>query len=113
VPRRVWIPTNTIRFFDQEDFTILNADGTTIDSFEKFKTVYNPQFKAIQKYNTLNFDPVIIHVIDNENSVLVNEYSAELVLKSGDVISASGAGAQFWSKRSGEWKLVHISNASR
>ncbi len=100
-------------FFDKEEFTLLNADGTTIDSFEEFKAVYDPQFNAIQKYNKLDFDPVIIHVIDDENSVLVNEYSAELVLKSGDLISASGAGAQFWSKRSGEWKLVHVSNASK
>jgi len=100
-------------FFDENNFSVLNADGTTSSRFESFKNSYLPQLKHIQEYNYLEFDPVNISVIDIRNAVLVNEYSAEVMLKSGEVVTASGAGVQFWSKRTGEWKLVHVSDATK
>ncbi len=99
--------------FDDKTFTALNSNGTTCDSFNEFQSTYLPQFKTIHKYNSLEFGRVIINVIDSENAVLINEYSAEIVLESGDIVSANGAGAQFWSKRTGNWKLVHVSDVSQ
>lgn len=100
-------------FFDTSTLTILNANGSTLQSFDAFKLIYEPQLGAVQRYNSLEFDPVHISVVDAKSAILVNEYYAEVVLTSGDVVSAAGAGAQFWSKRSGEWKLVHISDAQK
>ena len=100
-------------FFDENNFSILNADGTTLSSFESFKDFYLPQLEHIEAYNYLKFDPVNINIIDAHNAILVNEFSAEVILKSGEKIVATGAGAQFWSKRTGEWKLVHVSDTAK
>ena len=100
-------------FFDTSTLTTLNSDGSTLRSFDAFKLTYGPQLGAVQNYNSLEFDPVHISVVDAKNAILVNEYSAEVVLTSGETVSATGAGAQFWSKRSGEWKLVHLSDAQK
>ncbi|MDA8708428.1 nuclear transport factor 2 family protein [Hellea sp.] len=100
-----------LSFFDEKSFSVLNANGTTLSTFEAFKNSYLPQLEFIKGYNYLEFDPVNINVIDTRSAILVNEYSAEVILKSGEVIQASGAGVQFWSKRTGEWKLVHVSDA--
>lgn len=102
-----------LSFFDENDFSVLNADGTTLSTFETFKDSYLPQLEYIESYNYLTFDPVNINVIDTRNAILVNEYTAEVTLKSGVVMAASGAGVQFWSKRTGEWKLVHVSDAAK
>lgn len=99
--------------FDTETFTALNADGSTLPSFDAFKDLYAPQLGAVKRYQSLEFDPIHIRIIDANTAVLVNEYSAEVELTSGTIVSASGAGAQIWSKRSGEWKLVHISDAQK
>jgi len=98
-------------FFEASAFTALTANGSTLSSFDAFKLIYEPQLGAVQSYNALNFDPIHIQVIDPRNAILTNEYTAEVVLISGEVVSASGAGAQFWSKSTGEWKLVHVSDA--
>lgn len=98
-------------FFETNTFTALTTTGSTVPSFEAFRLIYEPQLGAVQSYKSLNFDPVHIRVIDANSAVLVNEYVAEVVLTSGEVVSASGAGAQFWSRRTGAWKLVHISDA--
>ena len=100
-------------FFDEGDFSVLNADGTTLSTFKAFKSAYLPQLKLIKGYKYLEFDPVNITVIDFHNAILVNEYSAEVILSSGEVVTASGAGVQFWSNRTGEWKLVHVSDATK
>ncbi len=100
-------------FFDRSDLTILNADGSILDSYSEFQQTYQPQLEYIQKYNHLKFDPVTIDVIDENNAVLVNAYIGEVVLVSGDVLSVAGAGTQVWSKRTGEWKLVHVTNIVR
>ncbi len=102
-----------LSFFDESKFSILNANGTTLTSLAEFKAFYIPQLEYIQAYNYLKFDSVNINVIDSRNAILVNEFSAEVILKSGEKIAASGAGAQFWSKRTGEWKLVHVSDAAK
>ena len=98
-------------FFEADSFTALTANGSTLSSFDAFKLIYEPQLGAIQSYNALSFDPVYIQVIDPNNAILTNEYTAEVVLTSGETVSATGAGAQFWTKSSGEWKLVHVSDA--
>lgn len=100
-------------FFDTDTFTALNADGSTLRSFDAFKLTYEPQLGVVQSYKSLKFDPIYINVIDANNAILVNEFSAEVILTSGDVVFASGAGAQFWSRKSGEWKLVHVSDAQK
>ena len=100
-----------LSFFDENDFSILSADGTTLNSKEAFKTKYLPQLAHIEKYISLEFDPINFIVVDSQNAIIVNEFKAEVVLKNGDIISTSGAGAQFWSKRSGQWKLLHISDS--
>ena len=98
-------------FFDETTFSILNSNGTVEQSFEDFQAAYLPQVAAIDRYDSLEFDPVIINVVDANNAIVLTEYTAELPLKSGETISASGAGVQVWSKQAGQWKLVHISNA--
>ena len=98
-------------FMDADNFTFLGADGATLHSLKEFRDAYLPQLRAVKKYNRLAFDPLRVTVIDASHAIVVNEFSAEVVLKSGVSIETSGAGAQFWSKRSGEWKLVHISNS--
>ena len=100
-------------FFDQSLFTALNADGSTLPSFEAFERLYGPQIGAIERYNSLVFDPVIINVIDANTAVLVNEFEADIVLPSGEAITARGSGVQVWSKRTGTWKLVHVSSAAK
>lgn len=97
--------------FDAESFTALTANGSILSSFEAFKQIYEPQLGAIESYKTLNFDPVHIQVIDPTHAILTNEYTADVVLTSGALVSASGAGTQVWSKSTGAWKLVHISDA--
>lgn len=98
-------------YFDTGTFTALTSSGSTLPSFDAFKLTYEPQLRAVEAYNSLSFEPLHIRVIDAHNAILVNEYVADVVLTSGETVSAAGAGAQFWSKRSGTWKLVHISDA--
>ena len=98
-------------FFNVETFTALTADGSAIGTFDEFRERVCPQLESVERYNSLKFDPVTISVLDASHAVLVNEYSAEVVLKSGVVVAASGAGTQVWSKRGGTWRLVHVSDA--
>ena len=97
-------------FFDAQAFSILNSDGTADVSLASFKDAFLPQVEFIERYDRLAFTDVQISVIDARTAILMNRYTADVVLKSGDAITATGAGAQVWSKRSGTWKLVHISN---
>ncbi|MEO1028680.1 MAG: hypothetical protein AAFX02_06435 [Pseudomonadota bacterium] len=84
---------------DRDAISTLNADGSTFVSLDEFRSAYAPQFNLIEAYNYLNFDPVRIEIIDANTAILINEYVAKLVLKSGETITASGAGAQVWSKK--------------
>lgn len=100
-------------YFDKDKYTTLNADGTVLHSLEAFQSAYFPQVAYTERYNSLTFDNVKIDVIDANNAVLVNEYTAEVVLKSGNTVTASGAGTQVWSRRTGEWKLVHVASSAK
>ncbi len=99
-------------YFDTERFTALSADGTVTHSFEKFAETVRQQFTALQSYQSLEFSQVKISVINADVVVLVNEYQAEVVLKSGDLVSASGGGTQVWALQGDEWKLVSVSSSA-
>ncbi|WP_262694782.1 nuclear transport factor 2 family protein [Kordiimonas aquimaris] len=100
-------------YFDTEKYTALNEDGTVLHSFAVFQEIYMPQVAYVERYNDLQFDNVKIDVIDKNTAVLVNEYTAEVVLTNGDIVKAAGAGTQVWSKRTGEWKLVNVSSSAK
>lgn len=99
------------QYFDRKHFTALNADGTVVHSMEAFEEVARQQFAALESYRSLEFSQVKISVINRETAVLVNEYKADVVLKSGDLVSASGGGTQVWALRDGAWKLVSVSSS--
>ncbi|GJL96019.1 MAG: hypothetical protein DHS20C05_24240 [Hyphococcus sp.] len=100
-------------YFDTEKYTSLNEDGTVTHTFDAFKTTYLAQTAYLKEYKSLSFDNVKITVIDRANAVLVNEYEAEIVLTSGDAITAKGGGTQVWSKSTGAWKLVSVSSSAK
>jgi len=100
-------------FFDREKFTSLNDNGSVFHSFSDFESLYRQQIPALKKYNSLEFKNVKITVLNNSTAILVNEYTAEVVLQSGDAVSAGGAGAQVWSKASGAWLLVNVSGSMK
>jgi len=100
-------------FFDADKYTSLNEDGTVTHSFEEFQEAYDEQITFIKKYNSLAFSNVKITVIDRNTAILVNEYEAEVLLQSGDMVMASGGGLQVWSNTTGEWKLVSVSSSAK
>lgn len=99
------------QYFDSKRFTALNADGTVVHSIEAFEKMVRQQFAALESYHSLEFSNVKISVINRTTAVLVNEYQAEVVLKSGDQISASGGGTQVWASIDGVWKLISVSSS--
>jgi len=98
-----------LAFFDKKQFTSLNDDGSVFHSFRDFEDLYRQQIPALEKYKSLNFANVKITVLNHSTAILVNEFTAEVVLKSGDTVSAGGAGTQVWSKTSGAWLLANVS----
>lgn len=100
-----------LRFFDRERFVGLNSAGSNWNSFEAFANIVEPGFGALEKIESLTFPNVKVSVIDANTAVLVNEYEETLVLKSGQRLSLAGGGTQVWSKASGEWKLVSVSDS--
>ncbi len=100
-------------YFDNEHFTALNADGTVTHSMANFEAVARQSFAAIKSYSSLDFSKVKITVVNRTTAVLVNEYQAELVLTSGESLSAAGAGSQVWSKSADRWQLVSVSSSGR
>jgi len=100
-------------YFDAEKYTALNENGVVLHSFDAFKEMYLPQLKYLESYQSLEFSNVKIDVIDASTAVLVNEYKATVTLTSGEVVNASGAGTQVWSKRIGVWKLVNVSSSAK
>lgn len=100
-------------FFDQEDFTSLNADGSVFHSFEAFQDHFLSGVSYLSRYESLSFSNVKIDVIDAKTAILVNEYEAVVELSSGEKIKAGGAGTQVWSRRSGTWKLVNVSSSNK
>jgi len=104
---------NYLGFFDREKFTSLNDNGSVFHSFSEFEKSYRQQIPFLKKYNSLEFTNVKITVLNNSTAILVNEYAAEVVLQSGDTVSAGGAGSQVWSKASGSWLLVNVSGSAK
>ncbi len=97
--------------FDKQRFTALNADGTVAHSFEVFEKATRQQFAALESYRLLEFSKVKISVINRSAVILVNEYQADVVLKSGEMVSAGGGGTQVWAYTDGMWKLVSVSSS--
>jgi hypothetical protein len=99
--------------FDRRKFTSLNEDGTVTHSFDEFAKVYVKQTESIAKYKSLEFDDVKITVVNESTAILVNTYIADVLLKSGQSVTASGAGTQVWTKNGDFWKLVSVSSSAR
>jgi len=100
-------------FFDQQKFTSLNEDGSVFHSLSEFEDSFREQIPLLDQYKSLEFSNVKITVINSTTAILVNEYVAEVILKSGESVVAAGAGTQVWSKSSGVWKLVNVSSSSK
>ncbi len=102
-----------LKFFDQEKFTSMNADGSVHHSLIAFEKPFREQSQFIQGYESLEFENIKITVVNITTAILVNEYQARVNLKSGDTVVVSGAGTQVWSKSTGQWKLVHVSSSAK
>ena len=102
-----------MRFFDPRRFSGLNADGTTIASLADFEAQYRELTSQIESYVSLEFPKVRLTFVDERTVVLVNEYEATVLLVAGTEVAGSGAGAQVWSKSTGEWLLVSVSSSVR
>ena len=96
---------------NKDNFTALNPDGTVTHSFEQFAATYCQQIAYCRQYNSLAFENVKVSPINETSAVLVNEFTAEVLLESGDVVVSKGAGTQVWQLAEGVWKLVHISTS--
>ena len=96
---------------DKDNFTALNPDGSVTHSFEDFATTYRQQIAFCRQYNSLVFDNVKITPINATTAILVNQFTAEVVLESGDVVISKGAGTQVWTLSNDLWKLVSISSS--
>jgi len=101
-----------LQFFDKDKFTSLNENGSVYHSLHDFEKQYREQIPYIEKYKSLKFYNMKIKVINSSTAILVNEFNAVVLLKSGETVSASGAGTQVWSKISDRWKLVNVSSSS-
>jgi hypothetical protein len=102
-----------IKFFDKNKFSSLNENGTVTHDFDSFSATVEKGFSAFKSYDSLEFDKVKVTVIDSNMAILVNEFTATVILHNGDALSVAGAGTQVWSKHSGSWKLVNVSGSSR
>lgn len=100
-------------FFDKVNFTSLNEDGTVTHSFDLFAESFREQFGTVAGYNSLEFKNVKVTVLGQDSAILVNEYDANVNLKSGSSMAVAGGGTQVWSKTTGSWKLVNVSSSSR
>lgn len=98
-------------FFDRQDFTALNADGSVLHTFHDFEIMFRNQISFVDRYLDLKFDNVKVSTVGPDVAILVNEYSARLLMKSGDTVLAEGAGTQVWSRSSGKWLLVNVSGS--
>lgn len=98
--------------FDRQRFTALMADGTTLDSFNKFREIYLQGIAPVDRYVSLSFDPVQVTVLSDSVAVLMNEFEAQLILKSGKRVTASGAGSQIWQRTGNQWLLVSIASSN-
>ena len=102
-----------LEFFDEELFTGLSDDGTVIDGFADLAVKYREMIHEVQEFRSLEFQNVKISVINETTAILVNEYEASVLLRSGDVVQAAGGGIQVWSWIDDQWKLVSVSASAR
>lgn len=100
-----------LEYFDQARFTGLNEDGTVVHSLGEFARHYSAPL--IERYHSLEFSRVKITVLNSSTAVLVNEYTAQIVLKTGERIEAAGAGTQVWGLVDDDWRLVSVSSSSQ
>ncbi len=100
-------------FFDHDIYTALNADGSVTHSFDEFSASFIAQTNYVEAYKALDFHNIKITVVDLKTAILVNEYTAEVILQSGEILRAAGAGTQIWSKRTGSWKLIHVAGSAK
>lgn len=96
-------------YFDKENFSGLNADGTVWHSIKNLEDLILPGFSAVEKSISLEFNNVKVTVINQTTAILVNEYRQTLLLRNGSMLKQSGGGVQVWSKTAGAWKLVSVS----
>ena len=100
-----------LQYFDQEIFTSLNEDGTVYHSLKDFAKNYAIAIPNIAEYESLKFDNVKVSVIHPTVAILVNEFTAVVILNNGSRVTAKGAGTQVWRNRNGDWRLVHVSSS--
>lgn len=100
-----------LAYFDEDSFTGLNADGTVTHSLEAFARLYRQSLPLFESYEYLEFFRVKITVLSRDTAILVNEYQADIILKSEKTISVNGAGTQVWHRKNDEWLLVNVSSS--
>ena len=104
---------NYLNHFDSNNFTGINGDGTIIRSLADFRKMYTEGMTHLKSYKSLEFPEVHITIINNFTAILVNEFDMVGISYTGDEFSASGAGTQIWSKKSGIWKLISVSGSHK
>ncbi len=102
-----------LAFFDEHRFTALKENGTVVHSLDEFAEAYRHQIPMIKAYQSLEFDHVKLTVINSTTVILVNEYTATVLLSNDEEVTASGAGTQVWALTAGSWKLVSVSSSSQ
>jgi len=102
-----------LKHFNEEDFTALNANGKVTHDFDASRLTYTASAASIAKHHSLEFENVKVTVLEPTVALLLNEYSAEIELISGDIVTVSGAGEQVWHKSNKEWVLNHVSSSTK
>lgn len=102
-----------LALIDRDRFVGMSAEGTVWKSADPLETLIVSSFAVPFTLESLAFTVVKISVIDGQTAVLVNEYEQTVRMKEGARHTYSGAGAQVWSKVSGNWKLVSISASNK
>jgi len=105
-------PERYLAYFDKDNFTGLNANGTVTHSLEEFANQYRRSLPLFDRYEYLEFFKVKITVLNRSTAILVNEFQADIQLREGSLISLSGGGSQVWHRKNGAWKLVSVSSAA-
>ena len=101
-----------LAYFDEKNFTGLNADGTVTHSLEEFADLYRKSLPLFDSYEYLEFFRVKVTVLNATTAILVNEFQADIKLQKGSTLSVSGGGTQVWYQKNGEWKLINVSSSA-
>jgi ketosteroid isomerase-like protein len=100
-----------LQHFDNEIFTGIYSGGEIFQNIDEFARFYDASINSIKGYISLEFDSVKITVINREVAILINQYTAKVLLDSGEEVEGSGAGSQVWNKQGDTWKLVSVSGS--